>query len=149
MGLRKIRFGGAAKAIPIILAVLASVAASAVGAQTKPLLLLAQASATNISGNWFDSQLSSSQIQIVQNGSEFSFTASGVVEDGPLVGVGFDVTGNGHIIGNSLDLNFSTRFKNASSVVGHCSGVLRKDDVIAWHCRDSNSFDFRPTWIRQ
>jgi hypothetical protein len=149
MGVRKIRFSGAAKAIPIILAISASLFASAVRAQTKPLLLLAQASATNISGNWFDSQLSTSQIQIVQNGSEFSFTASGVLEDGAVVGVGFDMAGNGHVIGNSLDLNYSARLKNGASVIGHCSGVLRKDDVIAWHCRDSNSFDFRPTWIRQ
>jgi hypothetical protein len=149
MGLSKIQFGGAANAMPIILAVLASLSVSAVRAQTKPLLLLAKASAADISGNWFDSQLANSHINIVQSGAEFSYTADGVIDDGPAIGIGFDVTGNGHIQGISLDVSYSAKFRNGSAVTGHCSGVLRRDDVIAWHCRDSNAFDFKPTWIRQ
>jgi hypothetical protein len=107
-------------------------------------------SRTDISGNWFDSQLMSSRVGIVQNGSEFSITGTGVPDDGPLVGVEFTVSGNGHIAGTSLDLNYSFKFQTGPGGVGHCSGVLRKgDEVIAWRCKDSNAFESRPTWIRQ
>jgi hypothetical protein len=106
-------------------------------------------SRTDISGIWFDSQLMSSRASIVQNGNEFSVTGTGVPEDGPLVGVQFSLSGNGHITGTSLDLNYSFHFQTGAAGVGHCSGVLRKDDVIAWHCRDSNAFESKPTWIRQ
>jgi len=106
-------------------------------------------SRTDLSGNWFDSQLMSSKVSIVQNGNEFSVTGTGVPEDGPLVGVEFALSGNGHIAGTSLDLNYSFKFQTGPSGVGHCSGVLRKDEVIAWHCKDSNAFESRPTWIRQ
>jgi hypothetical protein len=102
---------------------------------------------TDISGTWFDSQLMTAKTSVVQHGSEFSATGSGVPDDGPLVGVEFTPSGNGHIAGTSLDMNYSFKFRNGASGVGHCTGVLRKDDVIAWHCKDSNKFESKPTWI--
>jgi hypothetical protein len=102
----------------------------------------------SISGNWFDPQLSTSKIHISQAGNKFSLTGSAVVETGPLVGVGFDVSGRGEITGNSLELNYNARFNNGLSVLGHCSGVSRRDGLIAWRCKDNNSFESTPTWIR-
>jgi hypothetical protein len=102
----------------------------------------------SISGNWFDPQLSTSKIHILQAGNEFSLTGSAVVETGPLAGVAFDLSGSGEIIGNSLELNFSARFNNGLSVFGHCSGISRRDGLIALRCKDNNSFESTPTWIR-
>jgi hypothetical protein len=104
----------------------------------------------DFSGSWVDSQLKISKIQIAQNGSDFSFRGSAVAEDGQLAGVGFDNFGRGTITGNSLDLTYSARFHNGVSATGHCSGVSRRDGLIAWRCKNSNSRAFfTPTWIRK
>jgi hypothetical protein len=148
MGLSRTRHRHAAKAIAVMLVFVAGLSAAAATSQTKPFQLLAQADAPNISGNWFDASLSTSTITIVQNGSEISYTATAVAEDPPFAGMTVDVSGTGHLIGNALDSNFSFHFQNGVSSTGHCSGILRKPDVIAWHCRDNNNFVNRPVWIR-
>jgi len=110
---------------------------------------LAKVGTIKISGDWFDAQISSSKIHVSQNGNEFSFTGNAVAESGSLIGVGFNVFGKGHIAGNSLDTNWSAKFDNGLSVVGHCSGVSRKDGVIAWRCKDSKAVESSPVWIRE
>jgi hypothetical protein len=144
MGFSKTQRGNAAKAISIARVILAVLSAGGVSAQ----VVLAQADTANIAGNWFDAHISSSRIGIIQNGNEFTFAGGGVAEDGPLVGIAFDVSGEGHIIGNALDLNFSGRFQNGVTGTGHCSGVLRRPDVIAWQCIDNNNNSLKPAWIR-
>lgn len=103
----------------------------------------------NIAGDWFDAQLSTSQIRILQSGGDFSFTSSAVGEDQPLAGIRVDSSGTGRTLGNSLSVDYTARAQNGGSVNGHCSGVLRKEDVIAWHCKDANGADFRTTWIKR
>jgi hypothetical protein len=148
MGLSRTRPRHVAKAIPVMLVVVAGLSATVAASQTKPFQLLAQADAPNISGNWFDAALSTSTITIVQNGSEISYTATAVAEEPPFAGMTFRVSGTGHLIGNALDSNFSVDIQNGVHATGHCSGTLRRPDVIAWHCRDNNNFESKPVWIR-
>jgi hypothetical protein len=122
---------------------------SAAAAVTVPTTaLLAQAAATAISGNWFDATLSSSNITITQHGTQFSYTGTAVAEDPPFAGVPLDGSGAGHINGNSLDLDFRTIFQTGALFTGHCSGVLRRPDVMSWRCRDNNNVEFKLVWIR-
>ena len=144
-----VRLAGAATATAVILAMLAALCAPAVRAQTGATQTGTQAATPNISGNWIDAHLATSQITIFDNGGDFSFRASAVVDEGPLVGVGFESHGAGRIVGNSLDLNFTAVFRTKLTVIGHCSGILRKPDVIAWRCRDNNAFESKPVWLRQ
>lgn len=146
MGLGESRLRDTAQALPIMLLILAGLSAAAVTAPTKALL--AQATATDISGTWFDASLATSTITIVQNGSTISYTATAVLEDPPFAGMTLNGSGTGHLIGNALDVDYSARIQSGASATGHCSGILRRPDVIAWHCRDSNNADFRPVWIR-
>jgi hypothetical protein len=146
MRLGQIRLRDTAQALPIMLLILAGLCAAAVTVPTEALL--AQAAAMDISGNWFAADLSTSNITVTQNGTQFSFTATAVAEDPPNAGVRFDVSGTGHINGNSLDTNFSLRFPTGAPVTGHCSGVLRRPDVMSWRCKDNNNFDSKPVWIR-
>ena len=148
MGLSTIRPRHAAKAILVMLVVVAGLSAAASGSQTKPFQLLAQADATNVSGNWFDASLSTSTITVVQNGSEISYTATAVWEDPPFAGMTLNVSATGHLIGNALDSNFSVNVQNGAHATGHCSGTLRRPDVIAWRCRDNNNFESKSVWIR-
>jgi hypothetical protein len=148
MGLSRIQPPDAEKAVAVMLVIMVGLSAAAAASQAKPFQLLAQAGAPNISGNWFDASLSTSTITIVQNGSEISYTATAVAEDPPFAGMTFNVFGTGHLIGNALDSNFSAKIQNGVSVTGHCSGTLRRPDVIAWHCRDNNNFESKPVWIR-
>jgi hypothetical protein len=146
MGFGKSRLRNTAQALPTMLLILAGLSAVAVTVPTTASL--AQAAATDISGNWFAADLSTSNIIITQHGTQFSFTATAVAEDPPIAGVGFNSSGTGHINGNSLDTNFSTHFQSGASVTGHCSGVLRRPDVISWRCTDNNNVTIKPVWIR-
>jgi hypothetical protein len=146
MGLDKRRIRDTAHGIATMLAILAGLSTTAIIAQTA--MLFAQALVPDISGTWFAADLATSNITVIQNGILFSFTGTAVAEDPPLVGVRFDSSGTGHINGNSLELNYSAKFATGASVTGHCSGILRRPDVIAWRCRDNNNAQFRPIWIK-
>jgi hypothetical protein len=108
----------------------------------------AQVRAINLTGNWFDPSLSVAKARITQNGSAFSYVGNGVWEDPPIPGVGFDVIGSGRALENSLDMTYRARFKNGTSVTGHCTGVLRSDSLIAWRCKDNKRIEFKFVLIR-
>jgi hypothetical protein len=102
----------------------------------------------NISGHWSDPQSPSAKAEVTQVGNEFSVKGSGMIEKGPLAGLRFNSVASGQITGNALTLGYVSHFANGSSVKGFCSGISRKDGIIAWTCKDSNSFEFTPTWIK-
>jgi uncharacterized caspase-like protein len=147
--------GGAEPAPPAAPALRQPAAATALAAATPPDTLqdpkpsASQKRAMNFSGNWIDTQVASSKIQVTQNGSVFSVTGNAVGEDPPIVGIGFVMSGNGRITGTSFDLSYTAKFQNGVSVAGHCTGVLRREGVIAWRCKDNNSIEYRSTWIRE
>jgi hypothetical protein len=101
-----------------------------------------------MSGHWSDLRSPGAKIQVTQVRNEFSFKMSGVLDRGPLAGIHVNSVGNGQITGNDLTMNYTSHFANGSSFTGFCSGVSRKDGIIAWACKDSNSVEFTPTWTK-
>jgi hypothetical protein len=72
-----------------------------------------------------------------------------MIESGSLLGYWFDATGNGHVVGNALTLNYFNKFRrDGTTNIGHCSGVVQRANVVTWNCKDTRFNDFSSVWTR-
>jgi Caspase domain len=98
----------------------------------------------NINGVWRYADDRNTVFQIIQKGSQFQGTVTG------MLGVPYKSTHTGTVSGRNVTMNYTTEFQNGFKTTGKCDGVVTSDGkTMNLMCTDSSAGTFPANYLRQ